>query len=225
MLILKIKKIRPLKNLLSSRLFQLGCVSVFIFLLAPPAYAEEANTPTMISLATMLFYILNLVINAIAGLATAMDLIFSVEITGINGQSIQVVQTTWALVRNFSNMFFILGLIIMAFATIFDVSRYNFRTLIVRFLIVALLINFSLTIGETIIDWTQSLSSVFLTAMGSYGNLLGGPLDPAMLLGEPSGILGSIRPFLYRLGGVSGAAGVFLTFAADSNLFAQVTQM
>jgi len=231
MLKFKIKKNNILKKLHSSKLLMLRCVSVFIFLLASPVLAQAdmlQNTlmqTTMASLATMLFYILNIVIQAMGGLASMMDFIFTLGITDANGESIAVVKSTWALVRNFSNMFFIVGLVMMAFATIFDISKYDFRTMIIRFLIVALLINFSLVIGETIIDWTQSISGIFLGAMGSYGNLLGGPLDPSQLLGEPSGIAASLRPFLYQLGGAPGAAGIWLSFAIDTNIYAQITQM
>lgn len=81
-----------------------------------------------------------------------------------------VVRDLWATVRDFANMFFIIALIIMAFGTIFNVGGYNFSSLIVKFLIVVLLINFSLVIGNIIIDWSQSLSNVFLTSIGDIGN-------------------------------------------------------
>jgi len=84
-----------------------------------------------------------------------------------------VVQNVWNLVRNFTNMFFIVALIIMAFSTIFSISRFDFRTLIVRFLIAVLLINFSLVIGNILIGWTQSLSNVFTGAIGGIGDKLG----------------------------------------------------
>src|SRR3989338_5336903 len=58
---------------------------------------------------------------------------------------------------------------IMAFGTIFNIQGYNAKTLIARFIIAALLINFSLAIGNVLIGWTQSLSNVFLSAIGDVG--------------------------------------------------------
>lgn len=83
-----------------------------------------------------------------------------------------VVENAWNLVRQFANMFFIVIMVIMAFYTIFDLGGYDFKTLIGRFIIAALLINFSLAICGVIIDLTQSVSDVFLNAIGSVGERL-----------------------------------------------------
>lgn len=88
---------------------------------------------------------------------------------------ITIVRTSWTVFRDFSNMFFILVLIIIAFATIFDVQRYNWKGLIARFLIVALLINFSLPICEFVINIATTLSNVMLNQFSDItGNLAGG---------------------------------------------------
>lgn len=73
-----------------------------------------------------------------------------------------VVDQSWTIIRNFVNMFFILILIIMAFGTIFDIKKYTWREMLAPFLISALLVNFSLTIGQYIIAVTNGLSGVFL---------------------------------------------------------------
>src|SRR3989344_6984884 len=100
-----------------------GWIPAFILLLAPLANAQSlgdfVGQGAMAYLATILFYILQVVIKSMSALAGALDVIFSIGITQPDGTSIGVVRTTWTLVRNFSNMFFIIGLIIMAFATIF----------------------------------------------------------------------------------------------------------
>jgi len=94
-------------------------------------------------------------------------------VLSINISNWPTVQVSWNVIRNFANMFFIIGLIVMAFGTIFSVAQYDFRKLFGRFLVAVLLINFSLVIGRIIIDWTQSLSNVFLTAIGSIGTRIG----------------------------------------------------
>src|SRR3989344_3882058 len=75
----------------------------------------------------------------------------------------------WSIVRDFMNMFFILLLLIVAFSTIFDVKRYNAKTLLPKIIIAALLINFSLVIGQVIIDGFNFLASVFAKAIGNPG--------------------------------------------------------
>ncbi|MBI2064941.1 MAG: hypothetical protein HYT62_02720 [Candidatus Yanofskybacteria bacterium] len=208
------------------RLLAYAYVLILVFLvLAPGRIVMAADALDRAAIATPLYFILSVVIDSMSGLAGVLDRIFSIGINDSSGNPLQVVQTTWSLVRNFSNMFFIVGLVIMAFATIFDVSKYNFRTMIVRFLIAALLVNFSLVIGTTIIDWTQSLSGVFLTAMGSYGNFLGGALSPEQLLGEPSTIAGNLRPLFAKMGGSIGAIGVLGTLAFDQITWLQVGAM
>ncbi|OGN05429.1 MAG: hypothetical protein A3B99_01130 [Candidatus Yanofskybacteria bacterium RIFCSPHIGHO2_02_FULL_44_12b] len=84
-----------------------------------------------------------------------------------------VVQESWRIIRDFTNMFFIVILVIMAFATIFDISKYDYRNILPKFLIAAVLINFSLVIGGMIINFSQVLSSTFLTSIGDAAAQLG----------------------------------------------------
>lgn len=90
-------------------------------------------------------------------------------------EDIAIVKNSWEVFRNFSNMFFILILIIIAFATIFDMGRYNWRGLMAKFILAALLINFSLAIGGFIIKISTTLSNVMLNQFSDITlNLAGG---------------------------------------------------
>jgi hypothetical protein len=82
------------------------------------------------------------------------------------------VKSSWDIVRNFANMIFILALIVMAFGTIFDVQKYNWRNMLVPFLIAALLINFSFVIGTYLISVADGLSSIFLRQIGNASERL-----------------------------------------------------
>lgn len=135
-------------------------------ILASTAHAQEA--PILLSMAWALHTIRSFISSGINFTANGVNWVLSQPIN-ISG----FVESMWNIIRGFANMFFILALIVMAFGTIFNVSGYNFRSLIARFLIAALLINFSLVIGDLIIDWSQSLSNVFLQAIGDVGNGLG----------------------------------------------------
>lgn len=165
-----------MKILIANRYANLTRKYLIVFVLAmvllpiSPAHALLGGGSDISTVSCVLSPIdctLNLVrsflVNLIVFVGSGVDYALHMETTNA------VVTSSWGIVRGFSNMFFILTLIIMAFATIFNVAKYDFRTLIARFLIAVLLINFSLVIGELIIDWSQSLSNVFLDAIGDVG--------------------------------------------------------
>lgn len=58
----------------------------------------------------------------------------------------------WRMIRDICNLFFILVLLFSAFCTIFQVSKWNLKTILLTLVIVALLINFSFPIARFIID-------------------------------------------------------------------------
>jgi len=87
------------------------------------------------------------------------------------------VQESWKIIRDFVNMFFILFLIIMAFGTIFDIKKYTWRDMLVPFLIAALLINFSLVIGQYVAGVSNGLSSVLLKQIAGFSNDMANGFD------------------------------------------------
>src|SRR3989344_2798199 len=90
-------------------------------------------------------------------------------------ESITIVEESWKVFRDFTNMFFILILIIIAFATIFDMQNYNWKGLMAKFIIAALLINFSLAIGGFFIKISTTLSNVAINSFTDItANLAGG---------------------------------------------------
>ena len=109
--------------------------------------------------------ILNFVQNAISFFAELLDKFVQWQ-TDNTVYGVVVVDQSWTIIRNFVNMFFILILIVMAFGTIFDIKKYTWREMLAPFLISALLINFSLTIGQYIITIANGLSGIFLKQIG-----------------------------------------------------------
>lgn len=83
------------------------------------------------------------------------------------------VKKMWGMMRNFVNIFFILILIVMAYGTIFDIQKYKASALLPRFLVAAILINFSFVIGTYIVDIGNGLSKVFLDSTGNILNTFG----------------------------------------------------
>lgn len=94
------------------------------------------------------------------------------------------VQVGWKITSGVANMFFILILLWVAIATIFDFDPYTARSLLPRLIIMALLINFSLPIGRAFISLSNGIASVFLNAIHTN--------------------LGSVTPDGQRVSGFSG---------------------
>ena len=79
------------------------------------------------------------------------------------------VTTGWVIVRDICNMFFILILLVIAFATILRLEGYNWKKDLPRLLIYAVLINFSRTICGLIIDFSQVIMLTFVNAFAQNG--------------------------------------------------------
>lgn len=71
----------------------------------------------------------------------------------------------WKVLRDLANMFFILMLLIISFATIIGAKSYGYKQLLSRLIIVAILINFSRTIVGVVIDFSQIVMLTFLQAI------------------------------------------------------------
>lgn len=86
------------------------------------------------------------------------------------------VQKGWILVRDVSNMAFLLIFIAIAFATILGVERYEWKRLLPKLLIMSVVINFSKTICGIIIDASQVVMMTFVNGFKDIaaGNLIRG---------------------------------------------------
>ncbi len=91
------------------------------------------------------------------------------------------VQLGWTVVRDVSNMFFIIVLLVIAVATIFKVESYSYRALLPKLLIMAVLINFSRMITGFFIDFAQI---IMLTFVNSFRDVAGGNIVDATGIGR-----------------------------------------
>lgn len=86
------------------------------------------------------------------------------------------IKDAWVIIRDLCNMFFILILLIIAFATILRIENYNVKKLLPKLLIMAILINFSRTICGLFIDFSQVIMLTFVNAFadgkGNFVSLL-----------------------------------------------------
>lgn len=83
----------------------------------------------------------------------------------------------WVIVRDVCNMFFVLILLIIAFATILQVEEYNYKKWLPKLILMAVLINFSKTICGLLIDAAQI---VMLTFVNSFKDIVGANLTSAL---------------------------------------------
>ncbi len=83
--------------------------------------------------------------------------IADVNIGGVN----TIVKDGWTIARDIANLFFIFILLYIAIATILQLSGYGMKELLVKVVIIALLVNFSLMITSVIIDASNILATEF----------------------------------------------------------------
>lgn len=99
---------------------------------------------------------------------------------------IKAVQTGWNIVLQFTNLGFVLAIIIIAFATILRIESYGMKKTLLKLITAALLVNFSLVIAGAFISMSATVSDVFIkSALGENGtNLsvaLGNAIQPQKL--------------------------------------------
>ncbi|MGI6373957.1 MAG: hypothetical protein ACOX0C_01335 [Patescibacteria group bacterium] len=73
----------------------------------------------------------------------------------------------WSLVRNISNMFFVVALLVIAYATILNQEKYSYKTWLPKIILMAILINYSKTICGVLITVAQVAMLTFVNAFKS----------------------------------------------------------
>ncbi|MEK7073033.1 MAG: hypothetical protein AAB974_01170 [Patescibacteria group bacterium] len=132
---------------------------------AAPLTAIESAAITMIGAIAVFF-----------GWACTQILLFLTEmlvaVAGYNGFATSgAVERGWVIVRDLTNMFFILVMLIIAFGTILGVEEYSYKRMLPRLLIMAVVINFSKVICGLLIDFSQV---VMLTFVNGFSAIAGG---------------------------------------------------
>ena len=91
--------------------------------------------------------------------------------------TVPAVKIGWGMARDVANMFFIIILVIVAIATIFDLQSFNVKTILPKLILVALIINFSMVIGLFVIQQSNSLANVFYQRLVPQGKTLQNSLE------------------------------------------------
>ncbi len=135
-----------------------------------------------------------------------------------------VILQPWAVIRNLMNVFFMLALLAVSMATLFRLGeKWNYRQILVKLVIMALLINFSLSIAQVILGIAQSFQNQFIPADGNAIKLLGrelliGPYENLVQnFGSDANIAGVatlVNAFVFFFFGLT----AFMTFIAIAAL-------
>ena len=100
---------------------------------------------------------------------------FSLKLNTDFTSLLPVVRIGWTVTRDATDIFFIVILLIISIGTILRIQGYAAKQLLVRLVLMAILINFSLAIGSVVIDFSNVLGIQFLTAIhpeGKVGDVL-----------------------------------------------------
>ena len=128
-----------------------------------------------------------------------------------------IVTLGWGITRDLANMFFILILLIIAFATVLRIKSWAISQLWWKVLVAALLINFSLVIAGFVLDFANILTAFFLNQITGGGSMvtITTKLAAAMQISNfynpapPTSVLGGAAQAF--AGGFAAAVGIILT--------------
>lgn len=134
-------------------------------------------------------------------------LAFIIQIAGYNGYlSSTAVNVGWVMVRDITNMFFVVILLLVAFGTILGLEQYEWKKMLVKFFFAAVLVNFSRVICGVIIDVGQVVMITFVNGIAATagGNLINAfSMDSIFSLSQnapPSKIVDTKEIFTAALG-------------------------
>ncbi|MBI2623294.1 MAG: hypothetical protein HYW65_01840 [Candidatus Liptonbacteria bacterium] len=188
-----------------TRLTAVLCAGFFVLaavLLPSPAHAGVADflgslTNTFIGgilggTVGFVGFVISYIVSAVVGFFTALVVFGIGVVLQLNTNIINsvAVQEGFKVTLSIANLGFVLGIIIIAIATILRYEHYGMKRLLIKLIAAALLVNFSLVIGGAIVNFSDRMSGVFLSAFPGGG---GGATAFADAF---AGAFGPQRPFL-----------------------------
>lgn len=155
----------------------LGMFFVFIFAFGMLFFAQPASAlfqEVFNALIRWITWIMLTVAQLSIGF-TIFCLRFFITLASYNNYiDVDVVMLGWVMVRDVANMFFVVALLVMAFATILGLEQYEWKKELVKLILAAIFINFSNLICQVIIDIAHVFTMTFLNAVSAAagGNLI-----------------------------------------------------
>ena len=167
-----IKVINFIKNKLyySKRFFLIaGMIFFGVF-----GYLDIASAQDLGFIAGALSAIAHIIIELVGKLLIVLIEILQAVVTYNDFINADAVDRGWRLVRDIANMAFLIIFIAIAFATIMRVEQYEWKKLLPKLLIMAILVNFSKTVAGLILDAAQVIMITFVNGfkLVAAGNLI-----------------------------------------------------
>ncbi|MFA6550973.1 MAG: hypothetical protein WCV41_00365, partial [Patescibacteria group bacterium] len=136
---------------------------------SPTFDTSSASEKVMAGVMTVLGYIAYGV-GWIVGLILTLVSKILVQVASYNDfVNVPTVVTGWVIIRDICNMFFVLILLTIAFATILRMESYSLKKVLPKLIIAAVLINFSRTIFGLVIDFSQVVMLTFVNGFVQAG--------------------------------------------------------
>ncbi len=156
--------------------FQILFVSIGMFLFPLVMFAQAAATAppppqTMaVKVALMVGWLFQILYIFPLGILLGVFLKLMIALTGFNiFVNSNAVVLGWSMIRDVANLFFVIILLVIAFSTILQFESYNYKRLLPKLLIMALLINFSKMFAGIIIDFSNVVMNFFATPFQGAG--------------------------------------------------------
>ncbi|OGH69120.1 MAG: hypothetical protein A3I29_00195 [Candidatus Magasanikbacteria bacterium RIFCSPLOWO2_02_FULL_44_11] len=164
------------KAVLMVGFFVLACGVAWHFFGASAALAteHENNISNPSILTTWIVKILLAIARLFLSL-TMFIMAFIIQVAGYNGYlDSAAVNVGWVMVRDITNMGFVVILLVIAFGTILGLEHYEWKKMLVKLVIAAVIVNFSRTICGIFIDIAQVVMVTFVNGIAATagGNLI-----------------------------------------------------
>ncbi|MFC1756791.1 hypothetical protein ACFLZC_01365 [Patescibacteria group bacterium] len=142
---------------------------ILILLIVTPCvtYAVELNPIVWMNtgVATLGTLVLSVAEQVLSVAGTLFDISIKTAIDNTNFSGNKIVEEGWGISRDLANLAFIFILIYIGISTILQLGGRGAKELLMKVIIIALLVNFSFVIGQTVINASNVLADQFYTAM------------------------------------------------------------
>lgn len=161
-----------MKFLRRLRLSGLGVVSVLCLTTASlvwPVYSVGAypdlialSKDVIVGIISVILFYTTVTLNGTLATIAGRVLMYVAQFN--NFTDLPVIVEAWSTVRDLSNMFFIVVLLVIAFGTLFRIEAYSWKKLLPKMILAAILVNYSRAICGFIVDASQVVMLTFVAA-------------------------------------------------------------
>lgn len=122
-----------------------------------------------------------------------------------------VIYDAWQILRNLGNIFFILAIVAIGVATVFRISGYAVKDVLVKLITGAILINFSLTIAQAILGIADTAQNQFL---GPNTGAIRAIVNPLVTTDIWKGVVAHLGEYTTSIQGIVAFWIIFAAFVA-----------